>query len=97
MPGSTDVAATGPDPGKDIHEADRSLQSTGQPTPTRLTPEERARCATLYLVRHGETEWNTQDILQGHLDSALTERGLAQARELVERFHDVVFAAIFSS
>ena len=77
--------------------ANASLAKSGQPTPTRLTDDERARCATLYLVRHGETEWNTQDILQGHLDSALTERGLRQARELVDRFRDVQFAAIFSS
>lgn len=62
-----------------------------------LSPEERRDYTTLYLVRHGETEWNTQDILQGHLDSALTERGLAQARELVERFREVTFDAIFSS
>ena len=43
--------------------ANASLAKSGQPTPTRLTGDERARCATLYLVRHGETEWNTQDIL----------------------------------
>ena len=98
MPGSTDPAPNAECAEEaPTHEADRSLQATGRPTPTPLTPEERARCAALYLVRHGETEWNTQDILQGHLDSALTERGLKQARELVERFRDVVFAAIFSS
>ena len=92
MPGSTDAIGEAA-----ADAANASLQAAGQPTPTRLTPEERARCSTLYLVRHGETEWNTQDILQGHHDSALTERGLQQARELVERFRDVEFAAIFSS
>ena len=97
MPGSSDTASNETDSRRETHEADTSLQAAGQPTPTGLTPAERARCAALYLVRHGETEWNTQDILQGHLDSALTERGLAQARELVDRFRDVVFAAIFSS
>ena len=99
MPGSTDDAppaasARQVDP---ANAADQSLQAAGKPTPSKLTPQERARCATLYLVRHGETEWNTQDILQGHLDSALTERGLAQARELVDRFRGVEFTAIFSS
>lgn len=97
MPGSTEPVSTAAGAEAPPQEADRGLQATGQPTPTPLTPEERARCAAVYLVRHGETEWNTQDILQGHLDSALTERGLEQARELVERFRDVVFAAIFSS
>ncbi|MGF1628920.1 MAG: histidine phosphatase family protein [Kiloniellaceae bacterium] len=33
----------------------------------------------IYLLRHGETEWNRQRRLQGHLDSPLTARGLAQA------------------
>ena len=31
-----------------------------------------------HLVRHGETEWNVLGRYQGHADSALTARGLAQ-------------------
>jgi broad specificity phosphatase PhoE len=34
---------------------------------------------TWYLVRHGETVWNTEARMQGHLDSPLTSRGRAQA------------------
>lgn len=34
---------------------------------------------TLYLLRHGQTEWNVEGRLQGRLDSALTETGVAQA------------------
>ncbi len=34
---------------------------------------------TLYLLRHGQTEWNVEGRLQGRLDSALTETGMAQA------------------
>lgn len=52
---------------------------------------------TIYIVRHGQTEWNLQDVLQGQLDSALTELGLEQARGLVEQFKGIEFAAIFSS
>ena len=33
----------------------------------------------LYLVRHGQTELNVQNILQGWQDSPLTERGREQA------------------
>ncbi|MDY0240743.1 MAG: histidine phosphatase family protein [Rhodospirillaceae bacterium] len=33
----------------------------------------------LYLVRHGETEWNRQGRIQGQGDSPLTERGQEQA------------------
>ena len=34
----------------------------------------------LYLVRHGETEWNRQRRLQGRMDSRLTEQGREHAR-----------------
>jgi len=33
----------------------------------------------IYLVRHGETLWNTLGRFQGHLDSPLTQRGMDQA------------------
>lgn len=33
----------------------------------------------LYVLRHGETEWNRAGRMQGSLDSPLTERGRAQA------------------
>lgn len=35
---------------------------------------------TLYLMRHGQTEFNAQRILQGRCDSPLTQEGIAQAR-----------------
>lgn len=34
----------------------------------------------LYLMRHGQTVYNTQHILQGRCDSPLTDEGIAQAR-----------------
>ncbi len=37
--------------------------------------------AEVYLVRHGETEWNAQGRYQGKLDSRLTRRGREQARD----------------
>lgn len=36
--------------------------------------------AEIYLLRHGETEWNAAGRFQGKLDSPLTARGVAQAR-----------------
>lgn len=36
----------------------------------------------IYLVRHGETEWNRVRRYQGWSDSPLTERGLAQAEAI---------------
>src|SRR5215213_7733556 len=36
----------------------------------------------LILVRHGESTWNAEELLQGQLDPPLSERGREQARAL---------------
>ncbi|MEM7318716.1 MAG: histidine phosphatase family protein [Pseudomonadota bacterium] len=36
----------------------------------------------IYVIRHGETEWNSQHRWQGALDSPLTRDGRAQARAM---------------
>jgi 2,3-bisphosphoglycerate-dependent phosphoglycerate mutase len=51
----------------------------------------------LIIVRHGQTEWNIAGIRQGHLDSRLTTRGLAQAKALGERLAREKFSALYSS
>ena len=51
----------------------------------------------LYLIRHGETEWNVAGKIQGHEDSPLTKKGLDQARQAAQQFKDHHFAAVFSS
>ncbi len=38
----------------------------------------------MYLLRHGETEWNEAGRMQGQLDSPLTPRGLLQAKAMAE-------------
>lgn len=49
------------------------------------------------VVRHGETEWNTEGRRQGHLDSTLTAKGRAQAEALAQRFTPESCGAIYSS
>jgi probable phosphoglycerate mutase len=49
------------------------------------------------IVRHGETEWNLRFVRQGHLDSPLTARGLAQAKALAERLSLERFSKLYSS
>ena len=52
---------------------------------------------TLYIARHGETEFNVKKILQGHCDSPLTANGLEQAKNLAEDLKSVDFDVIYSS
>ena len=40
----------------------------------------------LILVRHAETEWNLDGIIQGHSDSSLTCRGLRETSVLLAAF-----------
>lgn len=51
----------------------------------------------LYLIRHGETVLNSQDTVQGWLDSELTERGHEQARKAVTQLEGVKPTIVFSS
>ncbi|MEH7344474.1 histidine phosphatase family protein [Bacillus sp. JJ1532] len=51
----------------------------------------------LFVIRHGETEWNTQKRMQGRLDSDLTEKGKKDARSLGDRLRETDFVRIISS
>ena len=55
--------------------------------------------ADLYLVRHGQTELNVQNILQGWHDSPLTARGREQALATRAAFEErgVTFDHVYSS
>ncbi len=53
--------------------------------------------ATIYIVRHGETDWNVKNIVQGQSDSVLNEKGKKQAKSVSEKFKDATFDVIFSS
>lgn len=52
---------------------------------------------TVWLLRHGETEWNVQRRLQGHNDSPLTELGLASARAVARRLLNAEPNVIYTS
>lgn len=52
---------------------------------------------TLYFVRHGETAWNVEGRIQGHLDIPLNDTGLAQADAVGRRLAGETFDAIYSS
>ena len=51
----------------------------------------------IYLVRHGETDWNQAGLLQGQTDIDLNAQGFAQAEEAAERLREVPFEIAFCS
>lgn len=51
----------------------------------------------LYLIRHGETDWNTVKRLQGATDIPLNERGEALAQATAEGMNNIPLDLIFTS
>ena len=51
----------------------------------------------IYIIRHGQTELNRRQVLQGRSDAPLNERGIAQAQQMAEALAGVVFCRVFSS
>ncbi|MEO0151214.1 MAG: histidine phosphatase family protein [candidate division WOR-3 bacterium] len=51
----------------------------------------------IYLVRHGQTDYNVNDLLQGWTDNELNENGINQAFELSQKLKNEKFDIIFSS
>jgi len=51
----------------------------------------------LFLFRHGETDWNREGRLQGHTDTPLNAKGLAQAQALADRLRPHRLDAVMSS
>lgn len=51
----------------------------------------------LWLVRHGETDWNRDYLLQGWVDTPLNSTGRDQARELADRLAGRTFTGVWSS
>ena len=52
---------------------------------------------TVYLARHGQSDWNAAGRWQGHADRPLTALGLRQAADLAEELAAVRLDAVYSS
>ncbi|WP_054252356.1 histidine phosphatase family protein [Neofamilia massiliensis] len=51
----------------------------------------------IYITRHGQTEWNLINKIQGHLDSPLTEKGREDAKKLGLRLKNKNIDLAYSS
>ena len=52
---------------------------------------------TIYLARHGETDWNRLGRWQGHTDVPLNAAGREQAQALAERLRDTGVRRLYTS
>lgn len=52
---------------------------------------------TIYVLRHGETDWNQQGRVQGSTDNALSAKGLEQAAAVATQLANVSVDHIYSS
>jgi broad specificity phosphatase PhoE len=59
--------------------------------------EDRSKDATIILVRHGQTVWNTENRFHGHMDSPLSELGREQVRRVAARLAQTHIDAVYSS
>lgn len=55
-------------------------------------------CPTkIFLVRHGQSEWNGKKIISGQLDPPLSKKGINQAAALAEILQGEALSAIYTS
>lgn len=51
----------------------------------------------IYIVRHGQTDWNKEGRNQGRTDIDINENGKQAAEEVKEKLKDINFDIVFSS
>jgi broad specificity phosphatase PhoE len=51
----------------------------------------------IILVRHGETDWNVEEVFRGRIDIELNQTGVKQAQLLAEYLGGLKIAAVYSS
>lgn len=51
----------------------------------------------IYIVRHGQTDWNLEGRYQGRIDIELNETGKVQAEEIYNKLKNIKFDKVFSS
>ena len=45
----------------------------------------------IYVVRHGQTDWNLEGRFQGRIDIPLNEKGKSQAKKTKEKLEGIKF------
>jgi broad specificity phosphatase PhoE len=72
-------------------------QSREQAEEVFAPPSEEDMITSIYLVRHGQTAWNKEEVFRGRTDVPLDETGLREAGSAGEYFRPIHIQAIYSS
>ncbi len=51
----------------------------------------------IYVLRHGQTDYNVQGKFQGQVDIPINSNGIEQAKMVTEKLKDINFEIVFSS
>ncbi len=51
----------------------------------------------ILIIRHGETEWNREEVFRGRADIGLSERGRQQVKLIAESLRKSPIEAIYTS
>ena len=57
----------------------------------------RGKMVTIILIRHGETDWNAEQVFRGKIDVPLNKLGLAQAGAVKEALAEIKIDALYAS
>lgn len=62
-----------------------------------MLKNEHMAVTNIFLIRHGETQWNLEQRFQGSLNSPLTDKGRRQACDAAEAMKELHFDYVYSS
>lgn len=51
----------------------------------------------IYFIRHGQTDWNVAELMQGQTDVPLNDTGRSQAQQMAKTLKGVTFDKVFCS
>ena len=51
----------------------------------------------IYIIRHGQTNWNLEGRYAGRIDIPLNDKGIEQAKKIREELKNIKFDKVFSS
>ncbi len=74
-----------------------SLAAISQPSLTSALAADAKGKVTIYVVRHGETDWNLQGRIQGNTDNSLNAKGREQAAGIASQLAQISIDHIYPS